>query len=205
MTKRILIYVIGLILISFGISLVYVSNFGAGPFDATNRNLSYITPLSVGTWIIIINLLVCGVSYLLIKKAKVFIAMIPTLIIGPMVDFWMTFVLKYNATDKLAQISIYFLALLILSLAVDLVLISKLQPNAIDSLMMNIKNTFKVPLILAKIITEGSMFIIALITGLLSGNILNNIGWGTLLLVLLMGPLMDIILKILYKFGVKKI
>lgn len=63
------IFTLGLFILSFGVAVSIRANLGVGPIVAVPTVLSYATSLSVGTLMIIFNLLLLGVSLLVMGRS----------------------------------------------------------------------------------------------------------------------------------------
>lgn len=66
--KRAGTFTIGLSILSFGVAISIRANLGVGPIVAVPTVLFYATPLSVGTLTIIFNLVMPGVSMLIMGR-----------------------------------------------------------------------------------------------------------------------------------------
>ena len=84
-----LFYIIGLIFLSFGISLMILSNLGAGPWDAMYVGLSENVGLTVGSWVFIVGSLLIIINGVLLRKIPDFLAVITIILIGSFMDFWL--------------------------------------------------------------------------------------------------------------------
>ena len=66
---RIIIFILGLILIAFGVALTAKASLGNSPISAIPYSLSlYLTALSFGTWAILFNLLLVVLEVILLFR-----------------------------------------------------------------------------------------------------------------------------------------
>lgn len=64
-------YVLGILLLTLGISFTIQSDFGTSPFDAVLQGLSIRVGLTVGSWVIIALILICCNSFLIRQRPDV--------------------------------------------------------------------------------------------------------------------------------------
>ena len=67
-TKRIIIFILGLLICSFGDSMNFKADIGVTPYEATQLTAFYITGIKVGTLAIISNFILLGGQILLKRK-----------------------------------------------------------------------------------------------------------------------------------------
>ena len=67
---RYFIFVLGLFILTFGISLTILSNLGTSPFDALLVGLANSVGLTVGSWEVILALLMIFLNALLQKSQE---------------------------------------------------------------------------------------------------------------------------------------
>jgi len=179
-------YIVGLTLLSLGISTMIIANVGAGAWDAMYVGLSDITGLSVGTWILLVGIFLILLNGLLLKKIPEFLAVITILIIGALIDFWLLVVFSgFLLTDLSLRILMFIGSILIIALGISLYLQSSFARNPMDTLMMAIKVRTGKSLAFSKTVMEITVFIIALLIG-------GPIGIGTVIVTLLIGPLIQL-------------
>ncbi|MEH7081006.1 hypothetical protein V7101_20765, partial [Bacillus velezensis] len=86
---RILFYVIGLLILTLGISLAITAGKGASAWDALAVGESTTFGLTVGTWIIINSSILLFVNAFLQKKRPDWLAAITFILIGRFLDLWL--------------------------------------------------------------------------------------------------------------------
>ncbi|MGA9288271.1 MAG: membrane protein, partial [Anaerobacillus sp.] len=87
--KRFMFYVIGLLVLTAGITLTIKSDIGAGAWDALNVGLSETIGLTVGSWVIIVGIVLIIINALLMKAWPDFFALITIFVTGLLIDFWL--------------------------------------------------------------------------------------------------------------------
>ncbi|MEF9961452.1 MAG: hypothetical protein RR863_02685 [Erysipelotrichaceae bacterium] len=182
---RICFFITGLSLISFGISLSIISNFGVGAWDTFTIGLKQHFGLSIGIW-----MNVCAVGFiflggLLNKKRPKFECIITSLIIGTGVDLWMNLLQTIHIKNTLLSLFLFMAAILIISIGAGIYLVSDLPPNPIDYFMMSMKTRFNISITKSKIFTESLGLILGFIVG-------GPIGIGSFIMIVCFGPLIEI-------------
>ncbi|MFX3673391.1 MAG: YitT family protein [Paenisporosarcina sp.] len=181
-----LFYILGLAFLSLGISTMILANLGAGAWDAMYVGLSNITGLSVGTWILIVGVLLILLNGILLKKIPEFLAVITILIIGSLIDFWLLIVFPgFSSTDLGLRICMFVGSTFIIALGITFYLQSSFARNPMDTLMMAIQARTGKSLAFSKTIMEVTVLIIALLIG-------GPIGIGTVIVTLSIGPLIQL-------------
>ncbi|ALC92373.1 hypothetical protein AM500_23340 [Bacillus sp. FJAT-18017] len=179
-------FIIGLIILTFGVSLTIVADVGAGAWDALNVGLSETFGLTVGNWVMIVAAILMVVNAFLHKKKPELLAFVLLFSVGPMIDVWLLFVLNEWTPEKLTVKMIGFLAgLVIISIGAAIYLQAKFPLLPIDNFMMGIKNRFNISITIAKTATELLALMLALLVG-------GPIGIGTLIVTFAIGPIIDL-------------
>ncbi len=183
---RILFYIIGLLVTSLGVSLTIKADLGAGAWDALNVGLSTTVGFTVGTWVIIVGIILIVVNALLMKVRPDYLAVIPIFLMGPFIDFWLLIAFpNWEPQGFVYQLLILSLGLLGLSMGISIYLQAKFPLIPIDNFMVAIKSQLPINLGLAKTIGE--------ITALLFAFLFKGpIGLGTIIVTFLIGPFIQV-------------
>lgn len=183
--RRLLFFIIGLFILALGISTMIEADLGAASWDALNVGLSETIGLTVGTWVLIVGVLLIFVNALLLKKRPDVLAVGTILLIGVFVDFWLILVLgDLELESFMMKLFVFILGLVFCALGIAIYLQAKFPLSPIDNLMVAISTRFKVSMRVAKTIAEATGFILAL---LFSGPI----GIGTIICTLCLGPIIQ--------------
>ncbi|GGI17393.1 YczE/YyaS/YitT family protein [Gottfriedia solisilvae] len=182
---RILFYVIGLLILTLGISLAITAGKGASAWDALAVGESTTFGLTVGTWIIINSSILLFVNAFLQKKRPDWLAAITFILIGRFLDLWLYIDLEHifdaNTYTRYLQL---ILSIFAMTLGIAIYLQAKFPLSPIDDLMISLNKRFGVSLGVAKTIGEVFALVIAF---LLHGPI----GIGTLLITFSIGPILQ--------------
>lgn len=193
MPVRIAFFLIGLILISFGISVSIISNFGVGGWDAFNIGLKYHFGFTIGTW-----MNVCAACFILMggilrQERPRFETFITSIVIGISVDVWMMIFKPLQIHDITYQFLVFMSAIVIISVGAGIYLVSELPPNPIDYFMLSLCQRFHISITKAKICSES----LGLLLGFLSGG---PIGLGSVIMILCFGPAIDFCFRIAERY-----
>lgn len=199
--KRLLFWLVGIIIISLGASLTIKANMGAGAWDALNVGLSRIFGLTVGSFVIIIGIILLFVNAWLLKTKPDYLAVFTFFIIGALIDFWMLIVLgNFDPTEFFWKLVTLLVGLLIIGFGVAIYLQPKFPLNPIDNFMMGLSKRFGVSLVVSKTISEMMALVLALI-------VKGPIGFGTIIVLVGIGPSIQLFVpffeKVAYRFGIK--
>ncbi|SES36882.1 YczE/YyaS/YitT family protein [Salipaludibacillus aurantiacus] len=182
-------YFTGLVLLSFGISLIITAGLGAGPWDALFVALSYNIGLTVGSWTFIVGFILILLNGLLLKQKPDFSALITMFVIGSLVDFWLLVVFADITIAALgSRLLILLTGILSGAAGISCYLQSDFARNPIDQSMMVFHQLTGKSLSFSKTFLEVAVLIVAFFIG-------GPIGVGTLLVAFGIGPLIQTFYK----------
>lgn len=183
---RFLFFIIGLFIMTFGVCLTIKANLGAGAWDALNVALTRWVGLTIGTWVMIAGGVLIIVNAILLKKRPELLSVITFVVIGSMIDFWMSNVFgNLQGGHFIVKLGALILGLAIIGFGASIYLQAKFPLNPIDNFMMAIKKRLSVNLMVAKTIGE----VVALIPALL---LKGPIGVGTIIITFAVGPFIQL-------------
>ena len=185
---RIVFFLVGLLIMGLGISIIAISNFGNGPWDAANIGLSEKTGLSIGLCMNIIAIIQIIIGGIINKEFPNFATMITSICLGLAVDLWMLFLGNIEITNTLMKFGVFILALPIISIGISIYLVSKLPNTPLDYFMLAIKSKLNLSLMISKITSES----IGLVLGFILGG---TIGLGTIIIIVAIGPMIQYLQK----------
>ncbi|GMB09277.1 hypothetical protein EDD69_11447 [Thermolongibacillus altinsuensis] len=182
---RFLFYVIGLLILSFGVVLTIKADLGAGAWDALNVGLAKTVGFTVGTWVMIVGIVLIILNAVLLKKFPEIFALLTIVLIGTFVDFWLELVFKHWAPSGLFfRFGILIFGLIVISIGVALYLQTQFPLNPIDQFMMVLHQKLNVSIQAAKTLAELLALILAFFFN-------GPIGIGTVIITFLIGPLIQ--------------
>lgn len=185
--KRYIYFILGICILTLGVSLIVISDMGAGSWDAINFGLSEFTNIRV-------SIVICGTSFIALILAAFlrssfpnFLTFLTALVMGGFTDFWSSYLGEVVNLELYSEKLIVFLVgILLLSFGIVIYIESKLPPNPNDDLVIAIKEKFNIKLGTSKLIFDAICIILALSIG-------GPIGIGTILATFAVGPLVNII------------
>lgn len=182
---RLLFFITGIAILTFGASLTLKANLGAGPWDALTAGQAKATGFTVGSWVIIDGIVLLFVNAYLLRQRPQFLAAVTFVLIGTMIDFWLLKVMKdWNPVGLIYQAGTLLVGIIMLSVGVAMYLQSNYPANPIDNLMIALHKRFGVSLMVAKTLGEMTALVFAI---LLKGPI----GIGTLVIAFTIGPIVQ--------------
>jgi uncharacterized protein len=197
--KKYSYHLLGFITIAFGIVGVIFSKLGAAPIDAFNYFVYLLTPLSLGTIAIITGLVISFISYLIERKKDMIVSVIFLFVVGIFIDIW-----KYlfELIPNEMSINFYFriplalISIFIISFGVAMTITSGLPSSPFERLLIIINKKIK-NLKLSKILIEATFFVFAVILGLITKKLFEQVHIYTVVLVIFIGPLIEYFVNIL--------
>lgn len=187
------VYVLGIFILTLGISFTIQSDLGTSPFDALLVGLSKNVGLTVGSWEIIIALiLICCNSFLTRQRPEV-LGLLTALITGIGIDMWL-FLLHNLITPELwySKVVCFGLGLVVIGLGTATYLHTNFAPIPVDRLTLIIQELTRTNLFFSRTFIYLVFLIMAM---MLNGPI----GVGTLLTVCLGGLFLNYFMPITEK------
>lgn len=184
MIKRMSFYVIGLLVTTLGIALVIFSSVGVGPWDSVFVGFNIQLGLTVGTWSIIIQILIVLFNSYLLKEPIEYKSAIAIILRGIFLDFWLIVVfpnITFENFNFLVQWSVFFIGVLLEGVGIAFYMIVNLPLMPIDKTMKALSGKFNLSIQFSRIIIEFFAIVVAF---LLRGPV----GIGTLFLGVVLGP-----------------
>ena len=186
MVKRSIFYILGLIILSFGVSLTIKSDLGAGAWDALNVGLSNTIGLTVGSWVFIVGIILIFVNAYLRKTKPDYLAVITIFLVGIFIDFWLLRVFpNWDPTGYALKFVVLIGGMLLLGFGIATYLQAKFPVVPIDNLMLALQDRLGFKLMTAKMTGE----LIALVLALLFGG---PVGIGTIIVTFGVGPVIQL-------------
>ncbi|WP_299091551.1 YitT family protein [uncultured Metabacillus sp.] len=186
-------YVLGILILTLGISFTIQSDLGTSPFDALLVGLSLNVGLTVGSWEIIIALLLICCNSLLIRQKPEVLGLLTAFITGIGIDMWL-FLLHFFITPELwySKVVCFGIGLVFIGVGTATYLQTNFAPIPVDRLTLIIKELTRTNIFFSRTFIYLIFLIMALI---LNGPI----GVGTLLTVCLGGLILNYFMPITEK------
>ncbi|RXT01933.1 YitT family protein, partial [Ammoniphilus sp. CFH 90114] len=186
-------YVLGILILTLGISFTIQSDLGTSPFDALLVGLSKNVGLTVGSWEIILAFILIGCNSLLNRQKPEVLGLLTAFITGIGIDMWLFF-LNNLITPELwySKIVCFGIGLVVIGLGTATYLHTNFAPIPIDRLTLIMQELTRTNIFFSRTL----IYLVFLIMSL----ILNGpIGVGTLLTVCLGGLILNYFMPVTEK------
>ncbi|QGJ66331.1 YitT family protein [Bacillus velezensis] len=183
-------YVLGIMILTFGISVTIQSDLGTSPFDALIVGLSVHAGLTVGSWEIIIAFLLICCNSMLKRQRPEFSGMITAFITGIGIDMWLFF-LHRVITPQLwyGKAGCFAIGLVVIGIGTATYLHTNFAPIPVDRLTLIVRDLTGRSIFFSRTVIYFIFFILAV---MLKGPV----GIGTLLTVCLGGIILHFFMPI---------
>ncbi|MFU1720049.1 YczE/YyaS/YitT family protein [Bacillus velezensis] len=183
-------YVLGIMILTFGISVTIQSDLGTSPFDALIVGLSVHAGLTVGSWEIIIAFLLICCNSMLKRQRPEFSGMMTAFITGIGIDMWLFF-LHRVITPELwyGKAGCFAIGLVVIGIGTATYLHTNFAPIPVDRLTLIIRELTGRSIFFSRTVIYFIFFILAV---MLKGPV----GIGTLLTVCLGGIILHFFMPI---------
>ncbi len=201
--KNIIIYLIGAVVISFGVIMMFRSDAGSSSWDTLHFSLHSLTGITIGEATIYVALTFTLMVVIGNKDLKYLGMAIPIFLVGILIDFFDLYVLlNFYPEDAIIKNLSYLIGLLLLPLGGSLLIISTFPAGVFDEFMIIVMRIFKTDkLVRIRVIIELSIVGLAIILGFMAGIDFGKVSWGTLVFSLSVGLLLKTYLKLFEKIG----
>jgi uncharacterized membrane protein YczE len=182
-TKYIL-YGLGILILTLGISFTIQSDIGTSPFDALLVGLSIKVGLTVGSWEIIIAFILIFCNSFLKRQRPEFLGLLTSFITGLGIDTWL-FLLNPLIKPELwvSKLICFIIGLIVIGLGTAIYLHTNFAPMPVDRLMLIIQGLTGMNIQFSRTI----IYLFFLTTAIIFKG---PIGIGTLFTVCLGGPIL---------------
>ncbi|MEH7390305.1 YczE/YyaS/YitT family protein [Bacillus sp. JJ1474] len=192
-------FVLGILILTFGISLTIQSDLGTSPFDALLVGLSINVGLTVGSWEIIIAFILICCNSLLKRQRPEVLGLLTAFITGVGIDMWL-FLLHNLITPELwfNKVVCFGIGLVVIGFGTAMYLHTNFAPIPVDRLTLIIQELTKTNIFFSRTFIYLVFLIMALIFN-------GPIGVGTLLTVCLGGLILNYFMPVTKKILDRKL
>lgn len=181
MKERLTQLVVGHIILTFGISLLVISNVGVGSWDTVYLGLKEHIGGTYGTWSFVIQLSLVLVNSLILWKKPEWKSLIGIVMSSVMIDFWLGIVFQnVQMVGMIIQSIVFGVGIILLALGIAIYIRTNLFNSPFDGLMIATSKRLHVSLQTARTINEFTAVAIGFLLG-------GPIGVGTIILSLCLG------------------
>jgi len=203
--KKYIVHISGFVIISLGIVGVIFSRLGATPVDAFNYFIYTLTPFSLGTIVIFTGLFVALLAFIFNPTKDIILSISFIFLVGVLIDGWkLLFELVPIAfyDELFIRIIMASLSLILIAFGVAVTITTGIVTSPYEKLMMVLNKKIN-SLQFSKMIIEGTFLILAIIMGIYTKQLFDQVNVFTVLLVFVNGPLIGIFARMINK-NVKK-
>lgn len=180
------LFVMGIIILTFGARIILLSNLGVGGLDSIAIGLAKKLGCSIGLVIIGLGLfLVVAASF--IRRHFTILPIGTSLLVGWFYDLWGIILFNSMASPtETSYIGYTFLAgILIAPLGAAIYIISRISMGPVDYLMMAVKERFSLSMQTGRILIETTFVVLGYFAS-------GPIGIGTICIMLFWGPILQV-------------
>lgn len=188
--QQYIFYGLGILILTLGISFTIQSDLGTSPFDALLVGLSRTVGLTVGSWEILLALVLIFCNSLLKRKRPEFLGLLTAFFTGLGIDLWLL-LLETLITPEIwfSKLVFFSMGLILIGLGTALYLQTNFAPIPVDQSMLIIRDLTKMNILFSRTLLYLLFLIVAII---LNGPI----GIGTVFTVCLGGPILNYFMPI---------
>lgn len=160
------VFFIGLIIFSFGITMtINVQHLGLHPWDVLNVSFYERVGLSIGSWNIIISIILIIVSWLLDKSYIKLGTFFNAVLVGAFVDFYMWLDFLPAPSNSWVDVVLIIIGIVIMGLGGGIYNAAGVGSGPRDGFMLSISDKLGAPIGRVRIISESLVLVIGLILG----------------------------------------
>ncbi|MCP3031878.1 YitT family protein [Halobacillus sp. A1] len=180
-TQRLFFYLIGIIVMTFGIALTIHSQLGTSPFDALLVGLYRTFGLTIGSWEIVVGFSMILFNAIAEKKRPEYLALLTALLTGFFIDVWVFSTESLFTPETWGmQMFCLLMGLFFAGLGIAINLQADFAPNPFDRTMLVVKNLTGLNVSISRALISVVLVIIAFFFN-------GPIGLGTLIITLFSG------------------
>ncbi len=182
-------YFTGLVCFGLGVAVsVKVKYLGLHPWDVLNIALFEHFGFSIGTWSIIVGMVLIGISLLISKKYVNIGTFLNALLIGPIMDLFLWLEVLPDASNNWTDYLLLLLGIVLIGLGGGLYVSGGVGAGPRDGFMLSISERTGLSVVKARILVES----IVLAIGFLLGG---PVFWVTFIYTLILSPIFQFSLK----------
>ncbi len=194
---RWIVLLIGIVLSGFGIAVTTSAGLGTTPVSSLPYVLSMCTPLTIGMWIFLFNLLYVALQKAMLGKnfaLRQFLQIPPLLLFGPIIDVGMFLMKPFAGVHYSMKLVMLFAGSLLVAFGIGIQLIAELPCLPADSIIHVFSTKYKTHFGVTKGSFDLALSAAAIILSLLCFHEVRGVREGTIISALLVGFLISHIL-----------
>lgn len=199
MFKRVFYWLLGIILLGFGIALVANTGLGSTAITSIALVLSNVLDMSFGSMTLIQNLIFVFIQILILKSnfpKRQYLQIVVSLLLGVAIDLWGQILPDFSQQNYLVTWLIYFVGCLSIAIATVFQLKADIVYNPAEGVVQAISLSIKQPFSKIKTIVDTLIVLSAVVTSLVAFGSLVGVREGTIISALIIGQMVGWIQKI---------
>ena len=190
--RRYIIFLCGLMVISFGISIITNASLGTSPITSIPYSLSLIfTDLTLGNWTILFSILLVALQLVMLGKdadrINILLQIVVSFVFGYFIDFAMMCMQWFEPEMYVLKVVSVVLGCFILAIGVYLQLVANVVMVPGDGFVYALTMKLRKDYGKVRITSDMTMVIIAAVIGLIGLGTLGGVREGTIISALLVG------------------
>lgn len=196
-TIRYVFYFTGLVCFGLGVAVsVKVKHLGLHPWDVLNVALFERFGFTIGTWSIIVGLVLIGISLLVSKKYVNIGTFLNALLIGPIMDFFLWLNFLPDATNTWTDYILLVLGIIIIGIGGGLYVAGGVGAGPRDGFMLSMSERTGLSVSKARIMVETIVLVIGYFLG-------GPVFWVTFIYTFLLSPIFQFSLKFFTRLRIR--
>lgn len=185
---RWLFFMVGIVLVSLGVALtIKAPMIGVGSWDVLHIGLSDTIGLSIGTWSILIGLLILTIDSFVMKRLPKLGTIFDMVVTGVFIDIFLHLLPSFDTLT--AQVMMFSLGFFLLAFGCGMYIIGNIGVGPRDMFMLLLVNKVGWSVQKTRTLIEVTVALIGLILG-------GPLGVGTVIMALGLGPIIQWSMKI---------
>ncbi len=190
--RKYIIFLLGILTMTLGVSLTVKSEIGAGAYDSINFGLAELLNINVSIAIWATSFIAVVITAVIRGRFLKLTTFITALVVGSSTDMWVMMVKNISINSTLGKVIVFFIGISLVSAGIAIYIIPKLPANPTDDLMVALTEEKGISIMKAKLAIDTTCIIIAF-------ALKGPIGIGTIIATVLVGPFVDLINKVILK------
>lgn len=175
---------------TLGVSLTVKSEVGAGAYDSINFGLAKLLNINVSIAIWLTSFIVVVIASIIRRKFLKLTTFATAIIVGISTDMWVMMIRNIVFNTIFEKVFTFSIGICLISIGIAIYIIPKLPVNPTDDLMVALTEEKGIGLMKAKLTIDTICIIVAF-------ALKGPIGVGTIIATILIGPLIQIINKLI--------
>lgn len=197
------VLIIGLFIMSFGVSLSVKSNLGTTPISCIPNVISYASTLSLGMITIIFNVLLIIIQVIILRSEFPriqYLQILVTIIFGYFIDFTLWIIRDINPTDYTSQWILCIISVFIIAFGVLLEVESKAVVLPGEGVSLAVRHVTNIDFGKLKTLFDTSNVVIGAVISIILFGTFRGVGLGTIFAGITVGYIVRFYRNILVKY-----